>query len=147
MSLLSWIAGTGIIWTRNESWVISCGRRTLEAFTPQTEIRQDFGYISGLPATKRPRKVRPRLDVDFRFVDAKIVIDAVRMAKFSPNCEISGRDVDLTDDCMNKKMFLALLQQEADTKKSTIRSDIIRMLHEEQEASGRKYVTGDASPP
>jgi hypothetical protein len=142
MSLLSWLAGTGIVWTKNESWVISCGRRTLEGFTPQTEIRQDFGYVRGLPATKRPRKVRPRLDVDFRFVDANIVIDAVRMAKQSPNCEISGRDVHLTDDCMDKTLFLQLLSEEAGTKKSTIRSDIIRMLHEEQEASGRKYVTG-----
>jgi hypothetical protein len=143
MSLLSWLAGTGIVWTKNESWVISCGRRTLEGFTPQTEIRQDFGYVRGLPATKRPRKVRPRLDVDFRFVDANIVIDAVRMAKQPPNCEISGRDVHLTDDCMDKKLFLELLREEAGTKKSTIRSDIIRMLHEEQEASGRKYVTGN----
>ena len=143
MSLLSWLAGTGIVWTKNESWVISCGRRTLEGFTPQTEIRQDFGYVRGLPATKRPRKVRPRLDVDFRFVDANIVIDAVRMAKHPPNCEISGRDVHLTDDCMDKKLFLELLREEAGTKKSTIRSDIIRMLHEEQEASGRKYVTGN----
>ena len=142
MSLLSWLAGTGIVWTKNESWVISCGRRTLEGFTPQTEIRQDFGYVRGLPATKRPRKVRPRLDVDFRVVDANIVIDAVRMAKQPPNCEISGRDVHLTDDCMDKKLFLELLREEAGTKKSTIRSDIIRMLHEEQEASGRKYVTG-----
>jgi hypothetical protein len=143
MSLLSWLAGTGIVWTKNESWVISCGRRTLEGFTPQTEIRQDFGYVRGLPATKRPRKVRPRLDVDFRFVDANIVIDAVRIAKQPPNCEISGRDVHLTDDCMDKKLFLELLREEAGTKKSTIRSDIIRMLHEEQEASGRKYVTGN----
>lgn len=142
MSLFSWLAGTGIVWTKNESWVISCGLRTLEGFTPQTEIRQDFGYVRGLPATKRPRKVRPRLDVDFRFVDANIVIDAVRMAKQSPNCEISGRDVHLTDDCMDKTLFLQLLREEAGTKKSTIRSDIIRMLHEEQEASGRKYVTG-----
>ena len=146
MSLLSMLLGTGIVWTRNEAWVISCGRRTLNGFTPQTEIRQDFGYVRGLPATKRPRKVCPRLDVDFRFVDGNIVIDAVRMARESPNCEISGRDVHLTDSCMDKKMFLALLREEAATKKSTIRSSIIRMLHEEQEASGRKYVTGDPPP-
>ena len=143
MSLFSMLMGTGIVWTRNESWVISCGRRTLEGFTPQTEIRQDFGYVKGLPATKRPRKVRPRLDVDFRFVDGNIVIDAVRMAKKPPNCEVSGRDIHLTDACMDKKMFLTLLREEAATKKSTIRSDIIRMMHEEQEASGRRYVTGD----
>jgi hypothetical protein len=43
---------------------------------------------------------------------------------------------------MDKTLFLQLLREEAGTKKSTIRSDIIRMLHEEQEASGRKYVTG-----
>lgn len=144
MSLFSMMFGTGIVWTRNEMWVISCGRRTLEGFTPQTEIREDFGYVPGLPRTKRPRKVRVRLDVDFRFVDAKIVIDAVRMTNIHCNCEVSGRDVHLTDDCIDRKKFRALLQEEADTKKSWIRGDIIRMLHEEQESSGRKYVTADA---
>jgi hypothetical protein len=143
MSLFSIMFGTGIVWTRNESWVISCGRRTLEGFTPQTEIREDLGYVRGLTPTKRPRKIRPRLDVNFRFVDSNIIIDAVRLAKLAPNCEVSGRDVHLTDDCIDRKKFVALLQEEADTKKSCIRGDIIRMLHEEQEATGRKYVTGN----
>jgi hypothetical protein len=144
MSLFSMLVGTGIVWTKNEMWVISCGRRTLDGFTPQTEIREDLGHVRGLTPTKRPRKIRPRLDVDFRFVDTKIVIDSVRMAKMYPNCEVSGRDVHLDDSCIDRNKFKHLLQQEADTKKSWIRSSIIRMLHEEQEASGRKYVTGDS---
>lgn len=146
MSLFSMLLGTGIVWTRNEAWVISCGRRTLECFTPQTEIREDFGHIKGLRRTKRPRKVEVRLNVDFRFVDAAIVIDSVRLYPHEPNCEISGSPVHLTNDCINRKMFVQLLQEEADTKKSWIRSSIVRMLHEEQEASGRRYVTGDPPP-
>lgn len=91
-----------------------------------------------LPLGTLAKRVTPCVDVQFHFDAGEIVIDRATVCqKVSPNCSsIQGEAFDAVWNFFDRGVLEAVLQQQASTKKSDIRSCIYRVMAQERQAAG-----------
>lgn len=141
MGLLSWLtplswkqaAAEQVVWEKG--WPKSSPKRTLREFwindpLPIKPTRLPLGTLA--------KRVEACVDVVFHFTDGNIVVDSACMSMSkSPNCcSVQGEAFDAARDFFARGVLEKVLQKQADTEKSDLRSCIYRAMMEEREAAG-----------
>jgi hypothetical protein len=91
-----------------------------------------------LPLGTLAKKVMPCVDVDFHFGHGRIVIDRARVCgSTSPNCmSMQGESFDAVSNFFDRGVLESVLQREADTKQSSLRACVFRVMAKERETAG-----------
>jgi hypothetical protein len=141
MGLLSWLtpiswkqaAAEQVVWQKG--WPQSSPRRTLREFWINDPLPIK---PTKLPLGTLAKRVEACVDVVFHFDKGNIIIDSAHMSMSrSPNCcSIQGEAFNATRNFFAWGVLEKVLQKQADTEKSDLRSCIYRTMIEERDAAG-----------
>ena len=131
----SWARSRAEQVTWDGGWPQHSPRRTLRQFWINDPITIK---PTTLPLGTLAKRVTPCVDVDFHFDHGQIVVDRARVCtSVSPNCSaIQGEAFDAVASFFGRGVLESVLQLQADTKKSDLRSCVFRVMAQEREAAG-----------
>lgn len=139
-----------VVWDRG--WPVSSPQRQLKEFFLDDPIAIE---PMKTPLGRTAKRVTPCVDLSFHFAGGRIVIDKAWVNQDRElNCSCTqGEAFKVTANFFCRGVLESILQKEADTQKSALRSRIFGVMADEREAAGleipgrRKSKYRDAASP
>ena len=122
-----------VVWEKG--WPVSSPRRELKEFFMDEEIAITPFKT---PLGRTAKKVTPCVDMYFHFKDGRIIIDKAWCCQSRDlNCSCrQGEAFKVVANFFERGAIEAILQREADTLKSGLRSRVFGVMADEREAAG-----------